>query len=92
MTTDGVLESRAPVTAGEAEAKREKTEGRVHVVNRSMPQMATEPGTEWRSSVSQARSSPSLQIRLGSILRCLRFSVTTEEALSTGEHIFIPSL
>lgn len=108
MTTDGVLESRAPVTAGETEAKREKTEGQVHIVNHSVAQLAAEPGTEWRSFVSQFSlfflfffpfstlfsqfPSLSLPVRLVLILRCLCFSVTTVETLSTGEHIFNPSL
>lgn len=52
MTTNGVLESRTTVTAGEAEAKRKKIEGQNRVVNHSMPPLAAEPGTEWRSSDS----------------------------------------
>lgn len=92
MTTDGVLESRALVTAGEAEAKRKKIGGQTPVVNHPMPQLAAERGTEQRSSVSQSRSSLSLAVRLVSALRCLCFSVTAGKALSTGEHIFIPGL
>lgn len=92
MTTDGVLESRAPVTAGEAEAKRKKIKGQTHVVNHSMPQLAAEPGTEQRCSISWSRSSLSLAVRPVSTLRCLCSSVTAGQALSAGEHIFIPNL
>ena len=67
MATDGVLESRGPVTAGEAEAKRKKIEGQTHAVNRLMPQLTAEPGTE-RRSVSRSRSNLSLAVRLVSTL------------------------
>lgn len=91
MTTDGVLKGRAPVTSGEAEAKRKKIEGQTHKVKHSMTQLAVEPGTEWRC-VSQFRSILSLAVKLVSTLRCLCFSVTLGEVLSTREHIFIPNL
>lgn len=39
MTTDGVLESRAPVTAREAEAKRKKTKGQTHVVKQQTQEL-----------------------------------------------------
>lgn len=54
MCTDGVLESRDSVTAGETEAKKEKNERQTAAVSCSMPssQLAAEPGTEWRSSGS----------------------------------------
>lgn len=71
MTTDGVLENRAPVTAGEAEAMK-RTQGQTHVVNNSMPLLPAEAGSEWKS-LSWYQSSLSLVVRLVSSLRCLCF-------------------
>lgn len=77
MTTD-VLWSRTPVAAGEAEVKRKKIERHAHVVKHWMPQLAAEPETEQKSSVSQSRPSLSVVVRPVSTLRYLCFSVTAE--------------
>lgn len=87
MSTDGVLESRVSVTAGETEAKREKNERQTAAVSCSMPssQLAAEPGTEWRSSGSRYRSCLRIVVRLVSILGS--FPDTAGEVLSAGERV-----